>query len=54
MSYYQVMGASGGDDASLGVAVTVGGSSWGGGIWTSTGVVPLAGVIGAEDGGRSG
>ena len=54
MSYGQVVGASGGDDASYGIAVTMGGSSWGGGIRTSAGVVSSIGVIGAKDAGRSG
>ena len=53
MSYDPVVGALGGDDASSGVAITVGGSSYGSGIRTYAGVVSLVGVIGAEDVGRS-
>ena len=54
MSYDQTVGASGGDDVFSGVVVTVGGSSWGGGIRTFSGVVSLVGAIGAEDAGKSG
>ena len=54
MSYDQVVGASGGDDACSGVVVTTGGSFLGGGIRTSAGVVSSVGAIGAEDAGRSG
>ena len=54
MSYDPVVGALGGDDASSGVAITVGGSSYGSGIRTSIGVVFSAGAIDAEDARRSG
>ena len=54
MSYDQTVGASGGDDAPSGVAVTMEDSSWGGGIRTFAGVVPSVGATDAKDVGRSG
>ena len=54
MSYDQVVGASGGDDASSSVAVIVEGSSLGGGIQTFAGVVSSTGATGSDDVGRSG
>ena len=54
MSYDQTVRASSGDDAFSGIAVTVEGSSWSGGIRPSASVVSSVGAIDTKDVGRSG